>query len=129
MTANSIINKCIKQVGDIKLCELVAEIVKNGIITYRSEIEKAVVILNTEELETQIGIGKTDDKLYVVLVDGRFVLAFKLDENYNITSASIATPMVAAMLDLHVDVSSSPDAVTNIIYELAMRQLGLAPAP
>jgi len=129
MTANSIINKCIKQVGDIKLCELVAEIVKNGIITYRSEIEKAVVILNAEELEIQIGIGKTDNKLYVVLIDGRFVLAFRLDEGYSITASSIATPTVAAMLDLHVDISSSPDAVTNIIYELAMRQLGLAPAP
>jgi len=129
MTANSIINKCIKQVGDIKLCELVAEIVKNGIITYRSEIEKAVVILNTEELEIQIGIGKTDNKLYAVLVDGRFVLALRLDEDYSITASSIATPMVAAMLDLHVDVSSSPDAVTGLIYELAMRQLGLAPAP
>jgi hypothetical protein len=37
--------------------------------------------------------------------------------------------MTAAMLDLHVDVSSSTDAVTGLIYELAMRQLGLAPAP
>ena len=129
MTANSIINKCIKQVGDIKLCELVAEIVKNGIITYRSEIEKAVVILNAEEPEIQIGIGKTDNKLYVVLVDGRFILALRLDEDYNVTASSIATPMVAAMLDLNISVSSSTDAVTDLIYELAMRQLGLAPAP
>jgi len=129
MTANSIMNKCIKQVGDEKLCELITDIVENGIATYRNEIEKTIVILNTEELEIQVGIGKTDNKLYVVLVDGRFVLAFKLDENYNITSASITTPMVAAMLDLHVDVSSSPDAVTDLIIELAMRQLGLTPDP
>jgi hypothetical protein len=37
--------------------------------------------------------------------------------------------MLAAMLDLHVDVSSSIDAVRDLIIELAMRQLGLAPAP
>ena len=57
------------------------------------------------------------------------MLALRLDEDYNVTASSIATPMVAAMLDLHVDVSSSPDAVMYVIYELAMRQLGLAPAP
>ena len=129
MTNNSIMSKCMKQVGVERLCKLITDIVENGIATYRSEIEKAVVILNAEEPEIQIGIGKTDNKLYVVLVDGRFILALRLDEDYSITASSIATPMVAAMLDLHVDVSSSTDAVTNLIYELAMRQLGLAPAP
>jgi len=37
--------------------------------------------------------------------------------------------MVAAMLDLNISVSSSIDAVTDLIIELAMRQLGLTPVP
>ena len=129
MTNNSIMSKCMKQVGVERLCKLITDIVENGIATYRSEIEKAVVILNAEEPEIQIGIGKTDNKLYVVLIDGRFALALRLDEDYNVTASSIATPMVAAMLDLNISVSSSIDAVTNLIYELAMRQLGLTPDP
>ena len=129
MTNDSIMNKCIKQVGDKKLCKTIVKIVKDEMIAYRTNIDRAVMFLNVDSLDLYIGKGKKDGQLYTILVDGRFVLAFKLDEDYNITSASIATPMLAAMLDLHVDVSSSIDAVTNMIYELAMRQLGLAPAP
>jgi len=129
MTNDSIMNKCIKQVGDKKLCKTIVKIVKDEMIAYRTNIDRAVMFLNVDSLDLYIGKGKKDGQLYTILVDGRFVLAFKLDEDYNITSASIATPMLAAMLDLHVDVSSSPDAVTNIIYELAMRQLGLTPDP
>ena len=129
MNPNIIMNKCMRQIGDKKLCKTIVNIVKDEMITYRNNIDRAVMFLNVDSLDLYIGKGKKDGQLYTVLVDGRFVLALRLDEDYNVTASSIATPMVAAMLDLHVDVSSSIDAVTGLIFELAMRQLGLAPAP
>jgi hypothetical protein len=51
-------SKCMKQVGDKKLCKTIVKIVKDEMIAYRTNIDRAVMFLNVDSLDLYIGKGK-----------------------------------------------------------------------
>jgi hypothetical protein len=44
-----------KQVGDKKLCKTIVKIVKDEMIAYRTNIDRAVMFLNVDSLDLYIG--------------------------------------------------------------------------